>query len=142
MGWEFIAVYIVWFASEMYNHRLLPAKSDKKEDKSSLGLIWATLIIAIFAGATLSFTTYHPILHNGWVRYAGLAVLVAGILLRLYSVSILGKYFTVQITVKDDHQIVETGAYKYLRHPSYTGSLLSFLGLGISVNNWLSLLVI
>lgn len=143
MNWIFYAVYITWFLSEIFIHRLLPAADDKKgKDRRSLGIIWATLIIAINLGGFLSFNTYHPIMQNEYVRYAGLCIIVAGMLFRLYCVRMLGKYFTVQITVKDDHKLIDTGVYKYLRHPSYTGSLLSFIGLGVSMNNWLSLLVI
>jgi protein-S-isoprenylcysteine O-methyltransferase Ste14 len=37
---------------------------------------------------------------------------------------------------------MQSGFYKHLRHPSYTGALLSFAGLGLSMNNWLSLILI
>ncbi|MFZ4464869.1 MAG: methyltransferase family protein, partial [Bacteroidales bacterium] len=37
---------------------------------------------------------------------------------------------------------MQSGLYKFLRHPSYTGSLISFLGFGLSLNNWLSLFIV
>jgi protein-S-isoprenylcysteine O-methyltransferase Ste14 len=54
----------------------------------------------------------------------------------------LGRFFTVNVTIRDDHKLIQSGFYKYLRHPSYTGSLLSFLGFGLSLDNWLSLAII
>jgi protein-S-isoprenylcysteine O-methyltransferase len=40
-----------------------------------------------------------------------------------------------------DHQLITTGPYRLLRHPSYAGSLLTLAGLGLALGNWLSLLV-
>ena len=52
----------------------------------------------------------------------------------------LGKYFTVDVTIRQDHQIKKEGFYKFLRHPSYAFSLLTSLGFGLYLNNWLSLI--
>ncbi len=52
------------------------------------------------------------------------------------------KHFTVNVAINNDHQLIQTDLYKYIRHPDYTGSLLFFLGLGLALMNWLSLLII
>ena len=46
------------------------------------------------------------------------------------------------MTIRSDHQIMKQGFYRYVRHPSYTGSLLSFVGYGISLNNYISLAIV
>jgi protein-S-isoprenylcysteine O-methyltransferase Ste14 len=43
------------------------------------------------------------------------------------------------IIVNDDHAVVERGAYRYARHPSYTGAVIVFLGIGSALANWISL---
>ncbi|MEJ2594269.1 MAG: isoprenylcysteine carboxylmethyltransferase family protein [bacterium] len=48
----------------------------------------------------------------------------------------------MDLAIDPEHSLVKKGLYKYIRHPSYTGSLLSFLGMGLSLNNWISTLVI
>jgi len=63
-------------------------------------------------------------------------------ILRFISIWSLGKFFTVDVTIRDNHKIKQDGLYRIIRHPSYTGMLLSFIGLGISINNWISLLTI
>jgi protein-S-isoprenylcysteine O-methyltransferase Ste14 len=45
----------------------------------------------------------------------------------------------VNVAIAADHRVVEAGPYRLLRHPSYTGALLAFLGLGICLDNWASL---
>lgn len=62
--------------------------------------------------------------------------------IRLIAVFSLGKMFTVDVTIRKDHALKKNGIYKFLRHPSYAGSLLSFIGFGLSLNNWVSLLIV
>jgi protein-S-isoprenylcysteine O-methyltransferase Ste14 len=62
----------------------------------------------------------------------------AGALLRWWSFVSLGKYFTVVIRTSEDQPVVDRGPYRVLRHPSYTGLLLIFAGVGLMVGNWLS----
>jgi protein-S-isoprenylcysteine O-methyltransferase Ste14 len=50
----------------------------------------------------------------------------------------LGKYFTVVLKTIEDQPVVERGPYRLLRHPSYTGLLLAFVGAGLMLGNWIS----
>jgi protein-S-isoprenylcysteine O-methyltransferase Ste14 len=62
----------------------------------------------------------------------------SGLLLRWWSFVSLGKYFTVVVKTSEDQPVVERGPYRILRHPSYTGLILAFVGAGLMVGNWLS----
>jgi protein-S-isoprenylcysteine O-methyltransferase Ste14 len=62
----------------------------------------------------------------------------AGVLLRWWSFATLGKYFTVVVKTSADQPVIDHGPYRILRHPSYTGLLLIFVGLALMVGNWLS----
>jgi hypothetical protein len=70
------------------------------------------------------------------------ALFVGGMVLRWYSIIHLGRFFTVNVAIAADHQLVETGPYRFVRHPSYTGALLAFIGFAIVLRNWASVLVI
>jgi protein-S-isoprenylcysteine O-methyltransferase Ste14 len=69
----------------------------------------------------------------------GLALMVAGIVLRQWSVALLGKSFTVDVRVQEGQQVIDHGPYRFVRHPSYTGMLLTFAGIGLALGNWLSI---
>jgi protein-S-isoprenylcysteine O-methyltransferase Ste14 len=69
----------------------------------------------------------------------GIASLVAGGWLRRHCFRMLGESFTYDVRVRDGQAIVERGAYRYVRHPSYTAGLLLFGGIGLALTNWLSL---
>ena len=140
----FPITYTIWLISEIALNRLLRSKSTDKQntDKNSLSIIWFTVVISNAIAYYLTMTTYHPIDNNLIIGYAGLALIFTGIVLRLIVVRSLGRFFTVDVTIRDGHQLKTDGFYQYLRHPSYFASLLSFLGFGISLNNWVSLILV
>ena len=64
---------------------------------------------------------------------AGTIVFMAGLLLRVWAIRILGRFFTFEIGIRKEHALIQEGPYKLLRHPSYTGYLLMLVGAGISL---------
>jgi protein-S-isoprenylcysteine O-methyltransferase Ste14 len=63
----------------------------------------------------------------------------AGIAIRQWAVVVLGQFFTIDVRVHADQTVVERGPYRWVRHPSYTGMLLTFVGLGLALGNWAAL---
>jgi protein-S-isoprenylcysteine O-methyltransferase Ste14 len=68
----------------------------------------------------------------------GLVVGWAGALLRWWSFAALGGYFTVVVQTSADQPVIDRGPYRILRHPSYTGLLLMFAGVGVMAGNGVS----
>lgn len=132
---------VVWFLTEiLYKNMLKSGKEDKKDkDKSTLNILWLAIPFSIAASVSTSSMTRFPIAEEVWIFYIGEAFIFIGIVFRWIIIRSLGKYFTVDVTIKNDHQIKKEGFYKYLRHPSYAFSLLTSLGLGLYLNNWFSL---
>lgn len=74
--------------------------------------------------------------------YVGVAVIWLGIGLRQWAVWTLGRFFTLVVRVSEGQPVVDRGPYRWVRHPSYTGLMLSLAGLGLALGNWLSLLAL
>lgn len=72
----------------------------------------------------------------------GEVVAVAGIVLRIWAILTLDRFFTFVVGIADDHRVVEHGPYRKLRHPGYAGALLALAGAGIALGNWLSVLLL
>jgi protein-S-isoprenylcysteine O-methyltransferase Ste14 len=140
----FITIWSIWFASELFLNRILRSgANDKKSyDKGSLRIIWITIGVANSLGVLFTFLFKIPISNLPAVPYLGLLIIVIGMIIRFISIWSLGKFFTVDVTIRDNHKIKSDGIYKFIRHPSYSGSILSFIGFGISLNNRLSLTII
>ena len=67
------------------------------------------------------------------------AVILLGLAVRWTAILTLGRFFTVNVAIQDEHRVVDHGLYRWVRHPSYSGLLISFLGLGLAFGNWLGL---
>ncbi len=63
-------------------------------------------------------------------------------ILRWYAIFHLGRLFTPKVAIAADHRLIVTGPYRRLRHPSYTGALFVFFGIGLCLGNWISMLII
>ena len=72
----------------------------------------------------------------------GMVLMGLGLVVRTWAVVHLGRFFTVNVAVAADQRIIDTGPYRSVRHPSYTGVLLLALGVGLCFGNVASFLVI
>jgi protein-S-isoprenylcysteine O-methyltransferase Ste14 len=141
----FIIIWASWGISEIILSRFFRAKSPNAKgwDKGSFSAMWLTIIISVLLGVIIARIYPLPVSKSSYlIPYSGLFVIVTGVIIRIIAIRTLGRFFTVNLSVRNDQQIVTSGLYKHIRHPSYTGSLLSFAGLGLSFNNWLSLIII
>ncbi len=136
--------YVTMFATEIILNRFLRSKSAdlQNADRSSITLIWVTIILAISFAVYVSLNYYLPVAINPLVEYIGTTMIFVGIIVRLIAVLSLGTLFTVDVTIRKEHRIKKDGLYKYVRHPSYSASLFSFIGMGLTFNNWISLLLV
>lgn len=108
-------------------------------DRGSLKAFDVSGLLSIPAGIVLGFTDYGRLRASGpYVAAAGLSLLVAGTALRWAAIRALWRYFTVSVSILEGQRVVKRGLYGVVRHPSYTGLLLRYLGLGLALANWLS----
>lgn len=117
--------------------------SARSEDRGSLRRLWIIIGCSMFVGIFCSAAV--PALGSpllGTLRVPAIVLFAAGAVLRWYAILYLGRFFTVNVAIAADHRVVDTGPYRLVRHPSYSGCLLMFLGLAILSANWLSLILI
>jgi protein-S-isoprenylcysteine O-methyltransferase Ste14 len=140
----FIIIWSIWFVSEILINRLLRSGNDDKkgQDKGSIRLIWIMIGLGNSLGIIFTIIVRIPVSYSIFVPYTGLLLILIGMALRFYSIWSLGRLFTVDVTIRDNHEIKKNGVYRFIRHPSYLGSIISFIGFGLSLNNWVSLLII
>jgi protein-S-isoprenylcysteine O-methyltransferase Ste14 len=101
----------------------------------ALGCIGALVCAALLPDAALR-SGREPIF------WAGIALMLPGAAFRAYAIRVLGCYFAVTVAVGPDQRVIDSGPYRYIRHPSYSGALLALLGLGLTLTNWASLAVL
>lgn len=128
-----LALLVLMMAMESYAGRLRRPDA-KARDGGSLFVIYALQMAGFFTVFSLWARHAAPGGRLGdWSLWAGAAVAVAGVALRALSVRTLGQYFTYVVKVTPDQKVVDTGPYRLIRHPSYTGGTLIGFGIGLSL---------
>ena len=115
--------------------------SSKARDLGSLTLI----VVLWWTGIAMDFSLslLLPQASMSWERtslfFVGICLMFLGMALRWYSAVVLGKYFTFDVAIQSGQILIEAGPYRYIRHPSYSGALLTLLGFGLALGNWAGL---
>src|ERR1700674_1426415 len=142
-SWVFWAAFLFAYVPEFrLIARSLPAVAENT-DRGSMTLIliagWIAFPVAFSVAWWAPF-----ILVNGQKTWfaLGIAVLLSGVWLRRHCFRTLGRYFTGNVKIVAGQTVIEEGAYRWIRHPSYTGGMMMYLGTGLAMTNWLSGLIL
>lgn len=114
----------------------------RRDDRGSVLAVVAGIAVGVGVAVWCADATDTALPGGWWVFASGIALMWLGIGLRQWAVWTLGRFFTVVVRVADDQSVVDRGPYRWVRHPSYSGLLLTLLGLGLALGNWLSLLAL
>jgi protein-S-isoprenylcysteine O-methyltransferase Ste14 len=140
-----LVVCFVWALSEFVGCYIIPRLRRRgtvkaTSDKGSRIVIWLGLFVSITIA--FNFGTNGITMLPDWFFYLGVALMAAGIAFRQWAILILGRFFSTRVTIISGHRIVTSGPYRVIRHPAYTGSLLTLVGLGLASRTWGGTLVI
>jgi len=138
----FLATILVYLAPEMIFTRQQMARVTRRgasrHDRGSM----AILIGLQSAGLALDFGLAYRLpeaairWQPGILLAIGILGMLLGVALRWTAIRTLGRYFTRDVAVSDDQAIVQSGAYRLIRHPAYSGTFLTMLGLALALGNW------
>jgi protein-S-isoprenylcysteine O-methyltransferase Ste14 len=138
-----VSIYC-WFVLEvgLLVRDLIRRRARLGQDRGTRAIVALSLGGAIFVG----------VLSRQWLpaldtpvpdvfAVAGLVVIWAGLAVRVWAVLTLGRSFSTFVQVDAGQEVVSSGPYRWVRHPSYTGLLLIAVGFGLGARNWLSIVV-
>lgn len=139
-----LLISAIWVSSELFLASLVRSKGNSA-NKDQGSIVWLNLTIYFCVGIAIALNILGlgNIYELGMtVRWIGLCIIVLGIIIRWTAILTLRKYFTTNVAIREDHRLIQSGMYKFIRHPSYSGSIISFLGLGLVFANWLALIIL
>jgi protein-S-isoprenylcysteine O-methyltransferase Ste14 len=139
--------FFAWAGSEILGSIILPRLRHRRDgtklerkDRSSGLVVNIGIIVSVYIA--FGFSLVGIAVLPGWVFYPGIALMFGGIILRQWSIAILGGFFSVLVSVQEGQTIIRRGPYRFIRHPFYTGTLLTLTGIGLAVQSWGALLVL
>lgn len=141
--WLFILSCVVWFVDECWILLREGLSAEVSKDRLSRLLIVSLVVVGIVLGMRLGKSGTFPLPLNAQVAFVfGSILIFTGVAFRNWSVRTLGAFFRTTVMVQKGHRVIKHGPYKFLRHPSYTGGLISCLGVGIAQGSWASIAII
>lgn len=144
-AWLIPALWIAWLLIWIVAARA--TKSDRRQESiaSRLGhivplviavyLVWADRLPGDFLGARL-----WPA--SSAAFFAGAAIVALGLAFAVWARFALGRNWSGTVTVKQGHELVRSGPYRWVRHPIYTGLLIAFAGSAIARGEWRGVLAV
>jgi protein-S-isoprenylcysteine O-methyltransferase Ste14 len=135
-------LYTIWFAGELsILIRSFFRRGAHTRDRGSFLVVFGSILLGFTVANVLASSAPGAAIRAGRVAAFGVGVLLmaVGIALRFYAVIVLGRFFTPVVMVGSDQQVVDRGPYRWIRHPSYTGLLVTISGALLASTNWLAL---
>jgi protein-S-isoprenylcysteine O-methyltransferase Ste14 len=112
-------------------------------DRHSLDVVRLTLFAGIFLAALSRSRFPGATIRGGvWTFAIGFVIAWVGIIVRTWAIASLGRLFTISVMTSADQRVVESGPYRYVRHPSYSGLILILVGAAVMFGNWVGLAAI
>ena len=115
----------------------------KVRDRGSLLLLWSAIVGSITAADFVDDWVRAPMFPGShWPRYAAIALMIAGLLIRWTAIISLGKAFSVNVAIRDSQTLYRSGLYRLARHPSYSGLMVCFVAIALAGRNWIGAAVV
>ncbi|QSO47344.1 methyltransferase family protein [Alicyclobacillus mengziensis] len=135
----FWILFYLWVITEVLfgiRARRLQRGQPKKQnhDRGSVFLIMIGMYVLILISFIFSVQKLGEL--PNWIKYAGYILMVVGMVIRYAAIIQLGRFFSPVVGVVTDQEIVHSGLYRWIRHPSYTGGWLTAIGIGLGLQTW------
>jgi protein-S-isoprenylcysteine O-methyltransferase len=138
-----IAVSYLYGLFEVFMNLMQRRKSKvtSTRDKGSLWLLYGLITLGYALSFSIGATKMGRVYPWNTFFALGMLLMVIGLTVRIHSILTLKQFFTYSVTKVENQKIIETGLYKFIRHPGYLGQLIIFFGISTSISNLLSIFV-
>lgn len=137
-----VAFYL-WLFSEIgiliVSKRQRKSVDAENKDKGSFWMITIGICACVFVNQVCNSMKLGYV--DSTFSSVGSVLMIVGVAIRLWAVAVLGRHFSLVVSVDSKQKLIQRGPYRVLRHPSYTGLFLAFAGMGLAFNTWVGSLI-
>src|SRR5215469_14037373 len=114
-----------------------------REDRGNRWVIWAFTGLGLLNGYLPAYTDRIEFwtIDGDAIRWLGVALFAIGGAIRIWPVFVLGHRFSGLVAIQPEHQLLTTGIYSVIRHPSYLGLLTNSLGWSLAFRSGVGVLI-
>jgi len=127
-----IAAACLWMSQPAFSSQ--EAKRDKNSDRFSILVILISSSVSVVASVVEWAYVNDAREYSLWITLVGACLLIVGISIRVWAIQTLGKHFTATVMLTEGHQLVRSGPYQWVRHPSYLGAFMAIIGCPVFLN--------
>jgi len=127
-----IAAACLWMSQPAFSTE--EAKRDKGSDRFSILVILIMSSVSVVASVVEWAYVNNAVEYSVWITLLGALLLIVGISIRVWAIRTLGKHFTATVMLTEGHQLVRSGPYQWVRHPSYLGAFMAIIGCPVFLN--------
>jgi len=134
-------VFILTFTAFILqpNFKVVVDKNNRWDNGTEIQIIWSVCATQLCAVCEAAYLNFPDSVRWNMATTAALIAIVAGLSLRTWAVYTLGSFFTMHLSIQNNHKVICTGPYKFLRHPSYAGAFFIYLGFPLFLHAWIAL---
>lgn len=141
---------LILLASEIfiffYTYQKSCDQDINKTDKGTKWLLYINFLLCIITSfyfvSQKSLLVIRKIVFPDSFTYIGIGFIIIGIIIRLTAVLTLKRSFTLNVQTASEQHLITTGIYKFVRHPAYAGSIISLIGVALSLRNILATVLV
>src|SRR4051794_38195209 len=116
---------------------LLKQRGDAPADRNTKRTLVAAQMLGLLAAIGIAQVEPLRAGADNWETLTvGLVLILAGYGLRIWGVWELGSFFRREVVIQEGQHIVDTGPYRWIRHPAYLGNLVTFAGIALAIGTW------
>jgi protein-S-isoprenylcysteine O-methyltransferase len=138
--WILVGVAVVISAFQPI-YKPIDRSAPQHDRRTAAQIVWSVYLTQFVGIIEAIYFRYPDSFRWNWITTVALIGMLAGLALRVWAVLTLGRFFTWFITVYDDHQVIRTGPFGFIRHPAYVGALLLFVSTLIFLHAWVGALL-
>lgn len=141
LRWIWLAWILYWFGSALTVPRTVRREPIWQRLSTIVIMVVAVLLLGLL-DQKLAILVQRFVPDTDWVRWVGLALTVGGLAFTVWARVHLGKFWSARVGLKENHELIQSGPYRWVRHPIYTGILTATIGSAMLVGEYRALLAV
>jgi protein-S-isoprenylcysteine O-methyltransferase Ste14 len=141
LRWVWLAWIIYWFGSAWGTRRTVRREPFVQRLSTIVVMVLAVGLLGL-VDERFGFLGQRFVPDSESVRRVGLVLTLAGLAFTVWARIHLGQFWSARVGLKEDHELIQSGPYAWVRHPIYSGILVAVIGSAVVAGDYRALLAV